>query len=553
MKKFVVAVMALLYSFIGVHWVFAAGNTWIPKVNLTKTRDLAVSFSIGDKGYMGTGYAGGVSKDFWEFNPATNIWTQKADFGGAARYCAVGFAIGERGYLGTGTDGTQGNTHFKDFWEYNPATNAWIKKADFGGGARYGAAGFFIGNKGYIGTGRSTAVSSLKDFWEYDPAGDIWIRKADFGGNARVHAVGLSVGTKGYFGTGNSNGSMAGIYFKDFWEYDPENDTWTRKADFEGAERLEAVGFSIGDKGYIGTGGQWGRNGTVETYVPPVYYKDFWEYDPANDHWTRQADVGGDARTGASGFSIDGKGYIGAGKILYVTSYGYVSYTATLDFWEYEPADTTPDQFIFNYETDVELNTVITSNTITVSGINAPAPIRVEGGTYAINGGLYTSETGKVNNGDTVTVQQTSSGNYLTTTEATLSIGEVSDTFSVITKEESIITLNPVADKTILWPPNNKMVPVTIQANAHDSSGKPVVLTATVSCNEPARLGRDWTTPVINQKTGVIFLALRAIRLGNVAGRIYTITITATGTDGNSAAKTVTVTVPHDQRNRGRR
>jgi len=212
---------------------------------------------------------------------------------------------------------------------------------------------------------------------------------------------------------------------------------------------------------------------------------------------------------------------------------------------------TTPDQFIFNYETGVKLNTVVTSNTIAVSGINAAAPISITGGKYSINGGVYTNASGTVNNGDTVTVQQTSSGSYLTTTVATLTIGGVSDTFSVTTKVKSIISLNPVADKTTLWPPNNKMVAVSIQANAGDTAGGPVTLTAKVSCNEPAKRGLDWTEPVINQKTGVISLSVRATRLGNRTGRIYTITITATGTEGNSATKKITITVPHDQGNNG--
>ena len=45
-------------------------------------------------------------KDFWEYDPAANTWTQKADFGGTARYYAVGFSIGSKGYIGTGWDGS---------------------------------------------------------------------------------------------------------------------------------------------------------------------------------------------------------------------------------------------------------------------------------------------------------------------------------------------------------------------------------------------------------------------------------------------------------------
>jgi hypothetical protein len=40
-------------------------------------------------------------------------WTQKDDFGGTVRSNAVGFSIGGKGYIGTGSDGS----FCKDFWE----------------------------------------------------------------------------------------------------------------------------------------------------------------------------------------------------------------------------------------------------------------------------------------------------------------------------------------------------------------------------------------------------------------------------------------------------
>ena len=102
--------------------------------------------------------------------------------------------------------------------------------------------------------------------------------------------------------------------------------------------------------------------------------------------------------------------------------------------------DTTPAQFNFADQTNVQLSTVITANTITISGINTAAPISITGGTYSINSGSYTSSSGMVNNGNTVTVQLTSSGSYSTKTDATINIGGVSDTFSVITKADPIDT-----------------------------------------------------------------------------------------------------------------
>ena len=102
--------------------------------------------------------------------------------------------------------------------------------------------------------------------------------------------------------------------------------------------------------------------------------------------------------------------------------------------------DTTPDPFTFTAQTGVALNTTVTSNTITVSGINSAASITITGGTYSINSGSYTSSAGTVNNGNTVTVRQTSSGSYSSTTNATLTIGGVNGTFSVTTQSAPVDT-----------------------------------------------------------------------------------------------------------------
>lgn len=98
------------------------------------------------------------------------------------------------------------------------------------------------------------------------------------------------------------------------------------------------------------------------------------------------------------------------------------------------PPDTTPDPFIFTDQTNVTANTLITSNSITVTGIETSAPVTITGGEYQINGsGIWTSASGTVVNGNTVRVRQTSSSSYGTTTDTVLTIGGVSDTFNVTT------------------------------------------------------------------------------------------------------------------------
>lgn len=108
--------------------------------------------------------------------------------------------------------------------------------------------------------------------------------------------------------------------------------------------------------------------------------------------------------------------------------------------------DTTPDAFSFVDQTGAALSTAITSNSIIVSGINTAAAISISGGSYAINGAGFVSSSGSINNGDSVQVRLTSSANYSTTTHATLTIGGVSDTFSVTTLAGSGAFILPAAD-----------------------------------------------------------------------------------------------------------
>ena len=305
-------------------------GTWTKKADCVGTsRYAATGFSIGNYGYIGTGVDGAIIKDFWQWNKSNNTWTQEAPFGGVARYGAVGFSIGAKGYIGTGMDAS--GARKKDFWEYNPASNSWIQKTDFGGTARESAIGFSIAGKGYIGTGQETGTVYKKDFWEYDPA-DIsngvdangnpmgkWTQRTDFGGTVRSLSVGFSIGNKGYIGTGMD---AAGSAKNDLWQWDgdiasPAYNTWVVKTPFAGAARFGAIGFSVGDKAYIGVG----RDGAL------VYQQDFWQWDTVSNVWTQTVNFGGTARNVAVGFSIGNKGYIGTG---YDGAYQQ-------DFWEWNP------------------------------------------------------------------------------------------------------------------------------------------------------------------------------------------------------------------------
>jgi hypothetical protein len=66
---------------------------------------------------MGGGYGPSPQATFWRYNPANDTWTSIASLPPGGRVEAVCFSIGNSGYLGTGWDGT----NFKnDFWKYSP-------------------------------------------------------------------------------------------------------------------------------------------------------------------------------------------------------------------------------------------------------------------------------------------------------------------------------------------------------------------------------------------------------------------------------------------------
>jgi N-acetylneuraminic acid mutarotase len=283
-----------------------------------------VSFAIGTNVYIGLGISNSdfPANDFWEWDPATRLWTRLANFPGSLGNYSIGFSIGAKGYVMSSIwseDGFLTNT----FWEYDPSANKWTQKASLPTTpARGSAVGFSIGTKGYVGIGfkelyNGSPLEYYNDFWEWDQATDIWTQKADFAGNQRSGAVGFSIGNKGYIGTGSDGTSHS----HEFWEWDQTTDIWTQKADFAGGQRAAAVGFSIGNKGYIGTG----INSDQASYL----LQDFWEWDQSSNTWARVADCAGGPRCYAFGVSIGNKAYIGTGS-NYNNSY-------LQDFWEYDP------------------------------------------------------------------------------------------------------------------------------------------------------------------------------------------------------------------------
>lgn len=104
--------------------------------------------------------------------------------------------------------------------------------------------------------------------------------------------------------------------------------------------------------------------------------------------------------------------------------------------------DTTPDAFSFIVVTGAPLNLPVTSQAITVSGINTAASISIAGGEYSIDGGDFTSTSGTVRNGQTVAVKVISATTVETETRADITIGGITSSFLVTTTAVQLTPLN---------------------------------------------------------------------------------------------------------------
>lgn len=271
-------------------------GTWRQISSLEPGRLGASAFSLNDKAYVGLGLNGlTATLDFWEYNPLTDAWKQKSSYPGTMSIYGIGVAVGQKGYAGLGRQ--------QEFWEYDPSTNHWTRKADFPALPGDAANAFTIGSKAYVGLGLvndNFNYGYKKDLWQYDPAANIWIRKADFPGQARQGAISFVIAGKAYIGTGYNGGDN----FKDFWQYDPTTNTWTRKADFPGSGRAFGQGFTLNNRGYLVGGREDVFHGGK---------RGFWQYDPGIDAWSEIADFDSGMRSGAVCFTVGNHAYLGTG------------------------------------------------------------------------------------------------------------------------------------------------------------------------------------------------------------------------------------------------
>ncbi len=116
--------------------------------------------------------------------------------------------------------------------------------------------------------------------------------------------------------------------------------------------------------------------------------------------------------------------------------------------------DSTPDNYAFTDKSGVETDTQITSDSVTISGINTDATVSItdsghDTGEYRINGGTWKQTNDKVKDGDTIELRLTSASDTGTTRSATLDVGGVTDTWDVTTESSADYVVTGQEDSAV--------------------------------------------------------------------------------------------------------
>ncbi|MCW5898164.1 MAG: proprotein convertase P-domain-containing protein [Flavobacteriales bacterium] len=284
----------------------AQPDTWTQRSSLGEVppsgplaRIGAATFTVGGKAYLCEGLNNGtIIEDFWEYDPATLTWSQKADFPGTPRAYGVGFSTNDHGYVATGI--TYGNIRLNDTWRYDPATNSWAQRANVPGQTRDQAFVVSINGVAHVGGGIGGDTFLQSDLYAYDAATDTWTARAPLPGNSgRQGPAGFASGGKGYMVGGFDGLVRTNAAFA----YDPATNIWTQVASIPALGRRAGVGFSLNDQGYTATG--LAQGGDI--------LADLWRYEVATNTWTALPSRPGLGRYLSAAFVAGGEAYVGFG------------------------------------------------------------------------------------------------------------------------------------------------------------------------------------------------------------------------------------------------
>ena len=315
MKKTISLMLILALSLISI--TSAANESWIKKADMPKATSLHSVGVVDGKIYVigGTNNIYGWAdywSTVWEYDPATDTWTPKADMpDGRARLCAS--VVDGKIYAIGGSPHRDSDIATVEM--YDSSTDTWIRKADMPR-ARCFLSASAVNGKIYVIGGKiypsETMVSTVE---VYDPATDTWTRKADMPTARGMHSASVVDGK--IYVIGGVTGAY-GPFISTVEMYDPRTNIWARKTDIPTRRSGHTSNVLNGKIYVIGGANDW------DYCLPSMEV-----YDPAMDTWTTGLDMP-TARAAHSASVVKGKIYA-IGGMLDISSWTTVSAVEVYD------------------------------------------------------------------------------------------------------------------------------------------------------------------------------------------------------------------------------
>jgi uncharacterized repeat protein (TIGR03803 family) len=265
----------------------------------------------------------------FEYNPTSSLFTKKHDFTESTGYPSGSLVQAGNGKL-YGLTESGGPNGFGTLFEFDPATDVYSKKLDLTGANGINPLGSLIlaTNGKLYGLTAYGGVNDKGVIFEYDPATNIYTKKIEF-----------SSGSGGYQPEGDliqaTNGKLFGMTrlggtndLGVIFEYDVATNTITKKVDFTGANGESPTGnLAQAPNGKLY--GMTERGGANTIGV-------LFEYDPANNVYTKKLDFNGAANGGTPNGSLE---LSSNGKLYGFTTSGGANNFGVL--FEYDAATST--------------------------------------------------------------------------------------------------------------------------------------------------------------------------------------------------------------------
>lgn len=272
-----------------------------------------------------------------EYDIEMGILSRKFDFNGlnGSPYLNSALVQVPNGKL-IGTTSKGGSNDNGVIFEYNPATNSFAKKIDFGtsDGCFPGGTLMQASNGKLYGTTERGGNYNSGVLFEYDPVTYVYAKKADFGGNMGAFPTGAMVqhGNGKLYGMTTLGGKYNNLYSDNItgigviFEYDPVTSAFAKKIDFDYADTNGVHPSGSLMRAYNGK--LYGMTPEGGKYNSGVIF----EYDPWTNNFTKVFDFDGNV---SGGHPNGGLTQAFNGKLYGTTTYSGGNDGSTI--FEYDP------------------------------------------------------------------------------------------------------------------------------------------------------------------------------------------------------------------------